>query len=171
MSADHDPNLSLFGDLPPPPAPPAPEKPKRTRVTRTAKNVAPDAVGPETNAQAQSSSGDASTPVGPAAAPEGPAPLPQRRRRSPWAAHLASQSTAPLASALTPKPHVLMVITKGEMGGAQNHILTLCTQLQDKVNLRVVIGGAAGSWLEHQLSALGVSCHALPEMVETLWPW
>ena len=221
MSADHDPNLSLFGDLPPPPAPPAPEKPKRTRVSRTPKNVAPDAVGPDADAQVQPSAGAASTPVVPAATPEGlapapstapsltpsprpvatpapvalaaseaiaevapktpavqedaspvvPTPAPQRRRSSPWAAHLASQSAAPLASALTPKPHVLMVITKGEMGGAQNHILTLCAQLQDKVNLRVVIGGAAGSWLEHQLSVLGVSCHALPEMVETLWPW
>lgn len=41
---------------------------------------------------------------------------------------------------------VLQVITKGEVGGAQSHVLTLCRELRDRqgIEVQVAIGGDDG---------------------------
>ena len=43
------------------------------------------------------------------------------RTNFPWAAVIASQQKV--------KPHVMLVITKGEAGGSQSHLLALCEAL------------------------------------------
>jgi len=86
------------------------------------------------------------------------------RTNSPWAAVIASQQKV--------KPHVMLVITKGEAGGAQSHVLALCEALAAQVRFTVVIGGPdAPSWLGDQLKGLGVQVLALPALQETLLPW
>ena len=96
---------------------------------------------------------------------------PQRRRNSPW----ANLDIAPAQEA-TPIPHVMLVITKGEAGGAQSHVLALCQALQTRVNFTVVIGGPVeDSVLGRALTVLGIAVCPLPAMVEslnpmTLWP-
>jgi lipopolysaccharide/colanic/teichoic acid biosynthesis glycosyltransferase/glycosyltransferase involved in cell wall biosynthesis len=86
------------------------------------------------------------------------------RTNSPWAAVIASHQKV--------KPHVMLVITKGEAGGAQSHVLALCEALLAHVRFTVVIGGPdAPSWLGDQLKGLGVEVLALPALQETLLPW
>jgi len=86
------------------------------------------------------------------------------RTNSPWAAVIASKQKI--------KPHVMLVITKGEAGGAQSHVLALCEALLAHVRFTVVIGGPdAPSWLDDQLKGLGVEVLALPALQETLLPW
>jgi lipopolysaccharide/colanic/teichoic acid biosynthesis glycosyltransferase/glycosyltransferase involved in cell wall biosynthesis len=86
------------------------------------------------------------------------------RTNSPWAAVIASQQKV--------KPHVMLVITKGEAGGAQSHVLALCEALLAQVRFTVVIGGEdASSWLGDQLKGLDVQVLALPALQETLLPW
>ena len=66
------------------------------------------------------------------------------RSNSPWAAVIASQQKV--------KPHVMLVITKGEAGGAQSHVFALCEALLAQVQFTVVIGGDdAPTWLGDQL--------------------
>ena len=64
----------------------------------------------------------------------------------------------------------MMVITKGEAGGAQSHVLALCEALRSDIHFTVVIGGTH-SVLTEQLVALGVTVCPLPQMVESLLPW
>ncbi len=98
-----------------------------------------------------------------ASAPINLSPI-RRRTNSPWAAVIASQQKI--------KPHVMLVITKGEAGGAQSHVLALCEALLSQVRFTVVIGGSdAPSWLGEQLKDLGVRVLALPTLQETLLPW
>ncbi len=86
------------------------------------------------------------------------------RTNSPWAAVIASQQKV--------KPHVMLVITKGEAGGAQSHVRALCEALLAQVRFTVVIGGPdAPSWLGDQLKGLGIRVLALPALQETLLPW
>ena len=86
------------------------------------------------------------------------------RTNSPWAAVIASQQKV--------KPHLMLVITKGEAGGAQSHVLALCEALLAQVRFTVVIGGPdAPSWLGDQLKGLGVQVLVLPALQETLLPW
>jgi hypothetical protein len=66
----------------------------------------------------------------------------------------------------------MLVITKGEAGGAQSHVLALCEALHAQVNFTVVIGGPSDdSVLGQQLHALGVRVCPLPAMVESMLPW
>jgi exopolysaccharide biosynthesis polyprenyl glycosylphosphotransferase len=66
----------------------------------------------------------------------------------------------------------MLVITKGEAGGAQSHVLALCEALHTQVNFTVVIGGPTeDSVLGQQLHALGVRVCPLPAMVESMLPW
>ena len=102
---------------------------------------------------------------------------PQPRRNSPWAgASLAADTVAhPVASAAVTtaeqRPHVLLVITKGEAGGAQSHVLALCQALTSRVRFTVVIGGPIeASVLGRELTALGITVCPMPEMVESLNP-
>ncbi len=67
---------------------------------------------------------------------------------------------------------VLQIITKGEAGGAQTHLLEICRSLHARVDLAVVIGGPdTAPVLEGQLRALGIATHRLPPMVNSLSPW
>jgi glycosyltransferase involved in cell wall biosynthesis len=59
---------------------------------------------------------------------------------------------------------VLIVITKGELGGAQTHVLELCRSLRSECDFRVMVGGAADSPLGRELSAIGVPVEAVPGM-------
>ena len=66
----------------------------------------------------------------------------------------------------------MLVITKGEAGGAQSHVLALCQALHTQVHFTVVIGGPAqASVLGQQLQTLGVHVCSMPEMVESMLPW
>lgn len=68
-------------------------------------------------------------------------------------------------------PHVLLVITKGEAGGAQTHVLELCRALQQRVRFTVVIGGdASRSVLGQALAALGIAVLPLHAMQNSLNP-
>lgn len=55
---------------------------------------------------------------------------------------------------------ILVVITSGEPGGAQSHVLALCDALRGNVDLSVAIGGSDGT-LAGRLAALGIPAHAL----------
>ena len=70
-----------------------------------------------------------------------------------------------------PIPHVVLVITKGEAGGAQTHVLELCRALQHRVRFTVVIGGdESRSVLGQGLTALGIAVLALPSLQNSLNP-
>jgi len=70
-----------------------------------------------------------------------------------------------------PVPHVVLVITKGEAGGAQTHVLELCRALQGWVRFTVVIGGDdAHSLLGQALGDLGIAVLALPSLQNSLNP-
>lgn len=91
---------------------------------------------------------------------------PQRRRNSPW----AKLDLAALQAAAH-VPHVMIVITRGEAGGAQSHVRDLCQALQARVQFTVVIGGPVeDSVLGRELSALGITVCPMPEMLESLNP-
>jgi lipopolysaccharide/colanic/teichoic acid biosynthesis glycosyltransferase/glycosyltransferase involved in cell wall biosynthesis len=107
---------------------------------------------------------------------------PQPRRNSPWAAAVqaktepqnspTTEATSSTEANQAHKPHVMMVITKGEAGGAQSHVLALCEALRNDIHFTVVIGGPTeGSVLAQQLTALGITVCPLPQMVESLLPW
>jgi lipopolysaccharide/colanic/teichoic acid biosynthesis glycosyltransferase/glycosyltransferase involved in cell wall biosynthesis len=67
--------------------------------------------------------------------------------------------------------HVMQVITKGEAGGAQTHVLELCRALQDRVRFSAAIGDAgAGTPLGQSLSQLGIAVTALPSLGNSLKP-
>ena len=68
-------------------------------------------------------------------------------------------------------PHVVLVITKGEAGGAQTHVLELCRALQDRVRFTVVIGGDdTRSVLGQALNQLGITVLVLPTLQNSLNP-
>jgi lipopolysaccharide/colanic/teichoic acid biosynthesis glycosyltransferase/glycosyltransferase involved in cell wall biosynthesis len=91
---------------------------------------------------------------------------PQRRRNSPW----AKLDLAALQAAAK-VPHVMIVITRGEAGGAQSHVRDLCQALQARVHFTVVIGGPVEeSVLGRELTALGITVCPMPDMVESLNP-
>ena len=76
------------------------------------------------------------------------------------------------AHALIPnRPHVMLVITKGEAGGAQTHLIELCKSLHDRVQFTAVIGGGdLHSFLGQALQALGVQVVTLPSLRNSLNP-
>lgn len=74
-------------------------------------------------------------------------------------------------SVLSSSPiHVLLVITKGEIGGAQSHVVELCRVLQGRVCFTAAIGGAPGSHLEQTLQSLEVETVSLPGLRNSLNP-
>lgn len=179
MKNTDDGTLSLFGDeLPPAPAPtpkpakaPAEKKPRAKRKPKeTVEAVAPTSNEAEVLGQPN--------PLVVLATVE-----PQPRRNSPWAAVVQAKTelqntTTEVANPIeaqtvtSHKPHVMMVITKGEAGGAQSHVLALCEALRNDIHFTVVIGGPTeGSVLAQQLTALGITVCPLPQMVESLLPW
>jgi glycosyltransferase involved in cell wall biosynthesis len=65
----------------------------------------------------------------------------------------------------------MQVITKGESGGAQTHVLVLCKALMPRIRLVAVIGGASPrSLLGDELQALGIPVCPLPQLGNSLSP-
>ena len=169
MKNQDDGTLSLFDDFPPAPAPtttpstastatePAPKRPRAKRKPTVV------VIEPEIVAEAP--------PEDPGVQVETTLHLaglvePQRRLNSPWAKLDIASLEAPAQV-----PQVMLVITKGEAGGAQSHVLALCQALQTRVNFTVVIGGRVeDSVLGRSLSDLGITVCPLPEMLESLNP-
>ncbi len=189
MKNQDDGTLSLFDDFPPAyepeksPPPAAAKKPRAKRKTAEPK-VEVDAAheveatpSSAESANASNTSNDAVkvTPAEPEADQgvqvETTLHLaglvdPQRRRNSPW----AKLDLAALQAAAE-VPHVMIVITRGEAGGAQSHVRDLCQALQERVKFTVVIGGPIEeSVLGRELTALGITVCPMPDMVESLNP-
>jgi len=59
---------------------------------------------------------------------------------------------------------VLIVITKGELGGAQTHVLELCQMLRRQCEFRVMVGETGDSPLGRALHTIGVPVEAVPGM-------
>lgn len=192
MKNQDDGTLSLFDDFPPafdpatlPPAAPA-KKPRAKRKAAEPKEV-PNAntseVTPSPTAQAVAHETASATTSEVTQAPtlevivdqgvnvEKTLHLaglvePQRRRNSPW----AKLDLAALQAAAQ-VPHVMIVITRGEAGGAQSHVRDLCQALQARVQFTVVIGGPVQeSVLGRELTALGITVCPMPDMLESLNP-
>lgn len=67
--------------------------------------------------------------------------------------------------------NVLQVITKGEVGGAQSHVRTLCTVLQRRgLHVEVAIGGTRPEPLATDLQALGLPVHRIAALGNRLHP-
>jgi len=175
MKNQDDGTLSLFDDFPPAFTPPAapPKKPRAKRKAAEPKvEVADASAGESANA---SSDVIEITPsahvVDHGVNVEKTLHLaglvePQRRRNSPW----ASLDLAALQAAAQ-VPHVMIVITRGEAGGAQSHVRDLCQALQARVQFTVVIGGPVEeSVLGRELTALGITVCPMPDMLESLNP-
>ena len=65
----------------------------------------------------------------------------------------------------------MLVITKGEVGGAQTHVIELCRELQGQVKFTAVIGGTdVNSFLGQALYDLGVQVIPLPALRNSLNP-
>jgi len=179
MKNQDDGTLSLFDDFPPAFVPPA----ASAKKTRTKRKVAePKAEVADTNSGEVTPSPTAPTAVTEASptnevVEHGSVNVektlhlaglvdPQRRRNSPWAKlDLQAMQTAAQV------PHVMIVITRGEAGGAQSHVRDLCQTLQARVRFTVVIGGSVKeSVLGRDLMALGITVCPMPDMVESLNP-
>lgn len=194
MKNQDDGTLSLFDDFPPAYTPPA-AAPKKSRAKRKTTELKDDT----SNATTDDVSVEPAVPVVatepaevatrsdaiPSTTDDSSAPPPadpsvhvettlhlaglvdaQPRRNSPW----AGLNIADL-QAVAKLPHVMLVITKGEAGGAQSHVLALCQALQARVNFTVVIGGpVTESVLGRDLTALGITVCPMPDMVESLNP-
>ncbi|MEO8653076.1 MAG: glycosyltransferase [Ramlibacter sp.] len=66
----------------------------------------------------------------------------------------------------------MQVITKGEAGGAQTHVLALCQELTERACLMAAIGGTnPATALGDGLHAIGVPVHSLPQLNNSLSPW
>lgn len=66
---------------------------------------------------------------------------------------------------------VIQVITKGETGGAQTHVLALCQALGGRAHVVAAIGGSRATALGEGLHALGIPVHRLPQLKNSLSPW
>ena len=67
--------------------------------------------------------------------------------------------------------HVMLVITKGEIGGAQTHVIELCKALQSQVHFTAVIGGPVeDNFLGSALHDLGIQVISLPSLCNSFNP-
>jgi glycosyltransferase involved in cell wall biosynthesis len=174
MKNQDDGTLSLFDDFPPAyepeksPPPAAPKKPRAKRKTAEPKVDVADTPATEVPVPEQAPAEplvDQGTQVETTLHLAGLVD-PQRRRNSPWA---KLDLQAPQTAAQV--PHVMIVITRGEAGGAQSHVRDLCHALQGRVQFTVVIGGPVkDSVLGRELSAMGITVCPMPDMVESLNP-
>lgn len=193
MKNQDDGTLSLFDDFPPAfdpatlPPPAAAKKPRAKRKVAEPKVEVVDAqadeatASPTTQAVAPETASDTPNDVTEAPTTEVVVDQgvhvettlhlaglvdPQRRRNSPW----AKLDLAALQAAAK-VPHVMIVITRGEAGGAQSHVRDLCQALQQRVKFTVVIGGPVeASVLGRELTALGIAVCPMPDMLESLNP-
>lgn len=63
---------------------------------------------------------------------------------------------------------VLVVITKGESGGAQTHVAELCAALRDRCHFLALIGGPSDSALERSLAAMDIPVEPIPGLSNTI---
>lgn len=63
---------------------------------------------------------------------------------------------------------VLLVITKGELGGAQTHVAELCRALCDRCDFLVLIGGRDQSPLRDSLAALNIRVESIEALSNDL---
>jgi glycosyltransferase involved in cell wall biosynthesis len=67
---------------------------------------------------------------------------------------------------------VMQVITKGESGGAQAHVLELCRGLGGRATVSGVIGGRVHpTRLGRELECIGVPVDAVPQLTNSILPW
>jgi lipopolysaccharide/colanic/teichoic acid biosynthesis glycosyltransferase/glycosyltransferase involved in cell wall biosynthesis len=168
MKNQDDGTLSLFDDFPPafdPATLPPPAAAKKPRAKRKVAEPAAQAVATETAPHITEPVVDQGVHVETTLHLAGLVD-PQRRRNGPWASlDLAAMQAAAKV------PHVMLVITRGEAGGAQSHVRDLCQALQARVQFTVVIGGPVEeSVLGRELAALGIAVCPMPDMVESLNP-
>ena len=78
-----------------------------------------------------------------------------------------------MITTVRPLQHISLVITKGELGGAQSHVIDLCQSLRDEVRLTALIGGgdALQSPLAQSLRKLGVQVQGVPQLGNSINPW
>lgn len=57
---------------------------------------------------------------------------------------------------------VVLVITKGELGGAQTHVAELCAALRDRCQFLALIGGPADSALQRSLASMNIPVEPIP---------
>lgn len=62
----------------------------------------------------------------------------------------------------------LIIITRGEIGGAQSHVLALLQGLHGRQHLMLACGDEG--WLTTQARQLGVDCTVIPELVHPIRP-
>jgi lipopolysaccharide/colanic/teichoic acid biosynthesis glycosyltransferase/glycosyltransferase involved in cell wall biosynthesis len=184
MKNQDDGTLSLFDDFPPASTPvPKAVAPKKPRAKRKTAEPNVDTTAPNTEEpRTESTPAETATPATEGGNDAAPAPDhsvnveatlhlaglvdAQPRRNSPWAG-----VNPTVLQAVAKIPHVMLVITKGEAGGAQSHVLALCQALMNRVKFTVVIGGPVeASVLGRELAALGVTVCPMPGMVESLNP-
>lgn len=65
---------------------------------------------------------------------------------------------------------VVLVITKGELGGAQTHVLELCRALRDRCEFLVLIGGGRQSPLRDALASLNIATESIEPLSNSLSP-
>lgn len=65
---------------------------------------------------------------------------------------------------------ILVVVTRGELGGAQTHIIELCRALRQEFTFHVAIGGSERSALEERLDELGVKSSRVPALSNSYSP-
>lgn len=65
---------------------------------------------------------------------------------------------------------VVLVITKGEIGGAQTHVAELCGALRERCEFLVLIGGAKSSFLRDALTASNVRVESIAELSNDVSP-
>lgn len=66
---------------------------------------------------------------------------------------------------------ILVIITKGDLGGAQTHVLELCRALRDNFEFLVLIGGASSNALAIELKGIGVNTQQIRELNNSLSPF
>lgn len=82
-------------------------------------------------------------------------------------AELAGRQFKPNAPG-RPRPRVLQIVTKADLGGAQVHILDLLRGLKNDFDL-VLATGEEG-YCTAQARAIGIECHILPGLVQKIDP-
>ncbi|MDM0053470.1 glycosyltransferase family 4 protein [Variovorax sp. J22R115] len=65
---------------------------------------------------------------------------------------------------------ILIIITRGELGGAQTHVLELCRAMRKKIDFLVLIGGKERSMLEDRLCEMSVDVCRVDSLSNSLSP-
>ena len=65
---------------------------------------------------------------------------------------------------------VILVITKGELGGAQTHVVELCRALRERCEFLVLIGGSRQSPLRDALTSMNIRVESVESLSNDLSP-